>query len=57
VKIKSKANPYFKEYDNYFYARKKWREDLAKDCSQKTTFVKKISNNRVSLRRESLKSA
>ncbi|GAF05891.1 hypothetical protein [Saccharicrinis fermentans] len=43
VKVKSKANPYLSEYDKYFYQRTKWREDLAKKCKQKTTFVS--SNN------------
>lgn len=57
VKIKSKANPHLKEFDKYFLKRKKWRENLAKQCSQKTTFVKKVTNNRVPLRRDCLKSA
>jgi RNA-directed DNA polymerase len=57
VKIKSKANPFLKENEKYFYLRKKWKEDMAKKCQQKTTFVKKIPNSRVSLRREGLKSA
>ena len=57
VKIKSKANPFLKENEKYFYVRKKWKEDIAKKCEQKTTFVKKIPNSRVSFRREGLKSA
>ena len=59
VKIKSNANPYLPEFDKYFFQRLKWREDLAKECNQITTFdVKETKiNSRVSLRRESLKSA
>ena len=59
VKIKSNANPYLPEFDKYFFQRQKWREDLAKECKQITTFVEKEIkfNSRVSLRRESLKSA
>ena len=59
VKIKSNANPYLPEFDKYFFQRLKWREDLAKECKQITTFdVKETKiNSRVSLRRESLKSA
>jgi RNA-directed DNA polymerase len=57
VKIKRKASPYLPEYDIYFFKRKKWRENLAKECGQKTTFVKKITNSRVSLGRDGLKSA
>ena len=59
VKIKSNANPYLPEFDKYFFQRLKWREDLAKECKQITKFVEKETNvnSRVSLRRESLKSA
>jgi len=59
VKIKSNANPFLTEFDKYFFQRKKWREDLAKECKQITTFGDKKTNinSRVSLRRESLKSA
>ena len=59
VKVKSKANPYLPEFDKYFFQRLKWREDLAKECKQITTFDVKetIVNNRVPLRRESLISA
>jgi len=59
VKIKSNANPFLPEFDKYFFKRKKWRGDLAKECKQITTFVKKETNfnSRVSLRRESLISA
>ena len=47
VKIISKANLFLKEYEKYFYKRKKFREEIAKRCSQKTTFVKKTNNSRV----------
>jgi len=59
VKVKAKANPFLKEYDKYFYQRTKWREDLAKECQQITTFMSsKVSNNsRVALRRASRISA
>jgi RNA-directed DNA polymerase len=59
VKIKSDANPFLPEFDKYFFQRKKWREDLARECKQITTFGDKKTNfnSRVSLRRESLKSA
>jgi len=59
VKIKSNANPFLPEFDKYLFQRQKWREDLAKECKQFTTFVKKEINfnSRVSLRRESLISA
>ena len=39
VKVKSKANPYLPEFDKYFFQRTKWREDIAKNCRQNTTFV------------------
>ena len=42
VKVKSKANPYLPEFDKYFYQRTKWREDIAKNCRQNTTFVSDI---------------
>ena len=59
VKIKSNANPYLPEFDSYFFQRQKWREDLAKECKQITTFIEMGSNinSRVSLRRERHKSA
>jgi len=59
VKIKSSANPYLPEFDKYFFQQQKWREYLSKECKQITTFVEKeiTFNSRVSLRRESLKSA
>jgi len=59
VKIKSNANPYLPEFDKYFFQRQKWREDLARECKQFTTFVDKETkfNNWVALRRDSLKSA
>ncbi len=59
VKVKSKANPFLPEFDKYFFKRTKWREDLAKECKQVTTFVMQetINHGRVSLRRDSLKSA
>ncbi len=59
VKVKSKANPFLPEFDKYFFKRTKWREDLAKECKQVTTFVMQetINHGRVSLRRDSLKRA
>lgn len=59
VKIKSNANPFLPEFDNYFSQRQNWRTDLAIQCKQITTFElrKKKLNSRVSLRRDSLKSA
>jgi len=59
VKIKSKANPYLPEFDRYFFQRQKWREDLAKECRQITTFDINVTNinSRGSLCRETLKSA
>ena len=59
VKVKSNANPYLPEFDKYFFKRTKWREDLAKECKQVTTFVMQetINHGRVSLRRDSLKRA
>ena len=45
VKVKAKANPFLPEYDRYFYQRTKWREDLAKECKQITTFMS--SKNRI----------
>jgi RNA-directed DNA polymerase len=56
VKVKAKANPFLKEYDKYFYQRTKWREDLAKECKQITTFMsnKNSNNSRVTLRRVGL---
>jgi len=59
VKVKAKANPFLKEYDKYFYQRTKWREDLAKDGKQITTFISNIdsNNSRVSPHRAGLESA
>ena len=59
VKVKAKANPFLKEYDKYFYQRTKWREDLAKECKQITTFISSKTSNisRVELHKDSLKSA
>jgi len=56
VKVKAGANPFLEEYDNYFYQRTRWREELAKECKQITTFIsnKDSKNSRVSLRRDSL---
>jgi len=56
VKVKANANPFLPEYDRYFYQRTKWREDLAKECKQITTFIsnKDSNNSRVALRRDSL---
>jgi RNA-directed DNA polymerase len=56
VKVKANANPFLPEYDRYFYQRTKWREDLAKECKQITTFMsnKNSNNSRVSLRRDCL---
>jgi RNA-directed DNA polymerase len=58
-KVKANANPFLKEYDKYFFQRTMWREDLAKECRQITTFISSNNrqNSRVSLRRDSLKSA
>ena len=39
VKIKRNANPYMPEFDEYFSRRQKWREHLARECKQITTFV------------------
>lgn len=59
VKVKANANLFLKEYDNYFFQRTRWREDLAKECKQITTFMsgKNSNDSRVALRRDSLKSA
>ncbi len=59
VKVKSKANPFLPEFDKYFFKRTKWREDLAKECKQVTTFVMQetINHGRVSLGRDSFKRA
>ena len=59
VKVKGKANPFLPEYDKYFMKRRLWREDIAKECKQITTFITNETkvNSRVSLRRERLKSA
>jgi len=59
VKIKADANPYLQEYDRYFAIRTKWRDKLAKECKQITTFMSNNDSNdsRALLRRKSLKSA
>jgi len=60
VKVKSKANPFLQEWDIYFFKRRKWREDLAKQCRQITKFAVndfKTNNSRVPFRQASLKSA
>jgi RNA-directed DNA polymerase len=59
VKVKAEANPFLPEYDKYFSDRTKWREGLAKECKQITTFMssKNSKNSRVTLHRDSLKSA
>jgi RNA-directed DNA polymerase len=60
VKVKSNANPFMQEWDTYFFIRRKWREDLAKQCRQITKFAVndfKTDNSRVPFRRGSLKSA
>jgi RNA-directed DNA polymerase len=59
VKIKGNANPYMPEYDKYFSRRQKWRENLARECKQLTTFVKKETktDSRVTRDRVCLKSA
>jgi len=59
VKIRSHANPYLPEYDKYFSRRQIWREILAKECKQITTFsdTETNVNSRVSLHGECLKSA
>jgi len=44
VKVNSNSNPYLPEFDKYFFQRRKWREDLAKECKQNTTFVVKVTN-------------
>ena len=41
VKVKSRSNPYLPDFDKYYYQRTKWREELAKNCRQNTTFVSK----------------
>ena len=38
IKIKSKANPYLKEFDTYFYGRKREKEKIAKQSKQITIF-------------------
>jgi len=56
VKVKANANPFLEEYDKYFFQRTKWREDLAKECKQITTFMenKNSKNSRVTPRRDGL---
>ncbi len=41
VKIRGAANPYFKEYDKYFYSREQKRKKLAEKCKQKTLHLEK----------------
>ena len=60
VKIKGDANPYLQEYYRYLAIRTKWRDKLAKECKQITTFMsnnKNSNDSRALLRRKSLKSA
>jgi RNA-directed DNA polymerase len=59
VKVKAEANPFLSEFDQYFSKRTNWRANLAKECRQITKFMsnKNSKNSRVTLRRESLKSA
>ena len=59
VKVKGHTNPFLQEYDRYYFNRTKWRENLAKECKQITTFMSNngSSYSRVFLRRKSLKSA
>jgi len=45
VKVKASANPFLPEYDGYFYNRTKWREQLAKECKQITTFIASKNSN------------
>ena len=56
MKVKASANPFLEEYDKYFFQRTKWREDLAKECKQITTFMenKNSKNSRVTPRRDGL---
>ena len=47
------ANPFMQEWETYFFKRRKWREDLAKQCRQITKFAVndfKTDNSRVPLR-------
>ena len=39
VKVKAEAHPFLPEYDKYFSDRTIWREGLAKECKQITTFM------------------
>jgi len=60
IKIRSQANPFLPEFDGYFIKRKHWRENLAKECRQSTTFVRKDDtklNSRVTRHGARLKSA
>jgi len=59
VKVKTEANSFMSEYDQYFSNRTKRRANLAKECKQITTFMsnKNSKISRVNLHRESLKSA
>jgi RNA-directed DNA polymerase len=56
VKVKASANPFLPEFDGYFYNRTKWREQLAKECKQITTFIsnENSDNSRVTPRRVGL---
>ncbi len=58
VKIAGDANPYLTEFDQYFVYRQKYRDSLAKECKQKTTFVHRENNySRVASTKDRLKSA
>jgi RNA-directed DNA polymerase len=57
VKIPQNANPYLSEFDAYFEKRVALRKRLALDCKQKTTFVCREHNSRVSPNKAGLKSA
>jgi RNA-directed DNA polymerase len=45
VKVKSGANPFLPEFEGYFYYRTKWREQLAIECKQITTFMSNKNSN------------
>ncbi|MBZ0242418.1 MAG: group II intron reverse transcriptase/maturase [Bacteroidales bacterium] len=46
VKVKADANPFLPQYDRYFFQRTKWREDLALECKQITTFKSTKNSNK-----------
>ena len=60
VKIKAVANTYLQEYDRYYAIRTKWRDKLAKERKQITTFMSNDNNSndsRALLHWKSIKSA